>query len=273
MKGLLTRSLIIAMVITIAACDKASNTAQLNDGGNESLKQSIDPSKQALVKFKLTDAPNHDLKSVFVDIDHMEVLVAGASKQGRLKLAKGLGLVDLLTLQNGITMPLQDVVAPAGLKITQIRLVLKPEGHYATKADGSICALQTPSAQKSGVKIILTNKVEFEAGHEYSVVVDFDALKSVVVKGNGGCLLKPVLKLKSALKKPLVVDQPGSGETQNPQEPVTPPTGDNGQDQGEELITEPNENDQTDDGWDITPIEDGAEIPEVTEDELVQIVD
>lgn len=266
MNGIFTRTLFIGLIVSLAACSKTSETASTkiaDSGGN--LNQSLDRNNEALVRFKLTDAPNHDLKSVFVNIDHMEVLVAGASKQGRLKLAKGLGMVDLLTLQDGVTLPLQDIVAPANLKITQIRLVLKPEGHYATKGDGSICALQTPSAQKTGVKIILTNKVQFEAGHAYNIVVDFDAKKSVVVKGNGECLLKPVLKLKSATKTTL----PEEGQPVDPPDHCTQAASG----ECEELATNPDENDPGDDGWDYTPIVDGEEPPEVTEDELEQIVD
>lgn len=190
----------VSVVLIFALLTACSQTSTNSTGTS-----SLDTKNQALVSFKLTDAPNKDLKSVFVNIDHMEVVVAGKEKAGRLILAQGLGVVDLLTLQNGVTMNLQDIVAPQGISIQQIRLVLKSEGHYAVKSDDSVCELKTPSAEKTGVKIILTNKVEFEAGHEYSIVVDFDALNSVVVQGNGGCLLKPVLKLKSALKKPIRV--------------------------------------------------------------------
>lgn len=191
----------VSVILVFALMTACSQTSTKSTGTS-----SLDPATQALVSFKLTDAPNKSLKSVYVNIDHMEVVLAGKGKAGRLILAQGLGMVDLLTLQNGVTMNLQNIVAPEGIQIQQIRLILKGDGHYAVKADDSICELKTPSAEKSGVKIILTNKVQFEAGHEYSIVVDFDALKSVVIQGNGNCLLKPVLKLKSAFKKPYVED-------------------------------------------------------------------
>lgn len=203
MKNVFRKTVGLGAMVVIAACSQ-----KVSESPSDSSASALGNAEKAVVSFNLTDAPNKDLKSVVVDIDHMEVVVAGAGKAGRLILAQGLGAVDLLQLQNGVTLPLQDVEAPAGIRIQQIRLVLKPSGHYAVKGDDSICELKTPSAQKTGVKIILTNKVQFEAGHHYNIVVDFDALKSVVVQGNGGCLLKPVLKLKSAYKTPIVQPEP-----------------------------------------------------------------
>jgi hypothetical protein len=255
----------ISLFVLIAACSQPASqgTGSVSVSG---LDSSLDSSKEAKVNFQLVDAPHDALKSVVVDIDHMEVVLAGAGKAGRLMLAQGLGVVDLLTLQNGISLPLQNIVAPAGLQIQQIRLILKSSGHYAVKSDDSICELKTPSAQKSGVKIILTNKVQFEAGNEYNIVVDFDALKSVVVQGNGNCLLKPVLKLKSATKKAIVP------VPENP-----PSTGDGSGDVdtggGEEIITVPDQNDPADDGFvDIIPVVDGVDFPVVTESDLDQLL-
>lgn len=278
----------IGAVLMLASCSKTADGPTEGEGSAKS-QITFNSSSQALVSFKLTDAPNKDLKSVVVDIDHMEVLLSGNGKAGRLKLAQGLGPVDLLTLQNGITLPLQDIVAPAGLQVQQIRLILKPSGHYAIKSDDSICELKTPSAQKTGVKIILTNKVQFEAGHQYSIVVDFDALKSVVVQGNGRCLLKPVLKLKSALKQPIVEQpEPGSGDSGGSDGGATDEgsTGGGAADggssdggevvdggsSGEELVTQPDQNDGSSDGWDYTPIVDGEDYPVISEDQLDQLL-
>ncbi|QDK44791.1 DUF4382 domain-containing protein [Bdellovibrio sp. ZAP7] len=249
-------------MVFIASCSPQSAT-NLNSEVASSL--SIDSSREALVNFKLVDAPNKDIKSVVVDIDHLEVVVAGASKVGRLILAKGLGSVDLLKLQNGISLPLQEIVAPNGLQIQQIRLILKDSGHYIIKGDDSICELKTPSAQKTGVKIILTNKVQFEAGQQYNVTLDFDAMKSIVLQGNGGCLLKPVLKLISVTKQqlPEVVDPqptvtPSPSVEPSPTVTPEPPV---------EIITTPDENDGSGDGWDYTPLVDGQE-PIVDESQL-----
>lgn len=247
---------LIFSAMTMVACSPGGTNSGISSEVFSA--QQIDSQKTALVSFKLTDAPNKDLKSVVVDIAHMEVMLAGKGKGGRLILAKDLGPVDLLTLQNGVTLPLQDVVVPEGLQIQQIRLVLKSDGHYAVKGDDSLCELKTPSAQKTGVKIILTNKFNFEAGHAYNIVVDFDALESVVIQGNGGCLLKPVLKLKSATKAPVVVQPPADDDGSDDDVTAGP---------GEVLLPEPEVNDPVDDGWDYTPVQDG-EYPVLTEEQL-----
>lgn len=168
-------------------------------------------SKSARLDLSLTDAPNKNLSSVVVDVDHMEVLLSKSGKGGRLVVNQGLGPIDLLKLQNGITLALSQIQIPEGVQIQQLRLILKESGHFAVKSNGDICSLKTPSAQKTGLKIILTNQFTFESGAIYKVLIDFDALKSVVVKGNGDCLLKPVIKIKTASK--IISDQTPNDES------------------------------------------------------------
>ncbi|MNL44659.1 hypothetical protein D3C87_1672480 [compost metagenome] len=81
-----------------------------------------------------------------------------------------------------------------------------------------------------------------------------------MIQGNGGCLLKPVLKLKSATKKAIepVLENPGSED--NSSEPE------------EELVETPDENDSSGDGFeDIIPVIDGQE-PIVSEEDLRQLL-
>ncbi|MBC7419899.1 MAG: DUF4382 domain-containing protein [Bdellovibrio sp.] len=151
-------------------------------------------SKTGNFRLSLTDAPARQLKSVFVNVKNAELWLTQGGKSARLVVAKNLGMVDLMMLRNGVLLPMHDLQIPAGATVTHIRLILG-SGNYAIKSTGSKCDLQTPSGQQSGVKIKLTNPVTIEGQFKYSLVVDFDAEKSVVIKGNGGCLLKPVLKV------------------------------------------------------------------------------
>ncbi len=153
------------------------------------------PLSNSNLRISLTDAPSRDLKSVFVNVDHAELFVKKGSNQGRLIVSQNMGLVDLMTLRNGVLLPMQDLNLPTGMEITAIRLVLKGTDNHAIKSDDSRCEMATPSGQQSGIKIHLSQPFMLETGFIYSMVMDFDAAKSVVVQGNGTCLLKPVLKL------------------------------------------------------------------------------
>lgn len=172
-------------------------------------------------RLELTDAPNDNISAVFINIHHVELRVTKGDKSPWVRVAEGLGVVDLLTLQNGVTLPMDNVTLPADSSVTQIRLVLDSSGHYITYDGEKTCQLKTPSEQKTGVKLLIHKGIDIQPGYTYKVVADFDAKKSIVMQGNGGCLLKPVIKLKSASR---VMDP------EEPQEPV---------DEGQEPVEEP----------------------------------
>lgn len=106
--------------------------------------------------------------------------------------------IDLLDLTNGALEELGEVSLPAGT-YQQIRLVLAPNSGSTPPANSIVLssnqqeiALTTPSAQQSGIK--LNANVEVPAGKVLDVVLDFDACKSVVRRGNSGQYnLKPVI--------------------------------------------------------------------------------
>lgn len=107
--------------------------------------------------------------------------------------------IDLLTLTNGVREELGQVALPAG-KYTQMRLVLADNGGGAAPYANSVrplggaeTALDTPSAQQSGLKMNVD--VDVPADKVADFVIDFDACKSVVKRGNSGKYnLKPVLR-------------------------------------------------------------------------------
>jgi hypothetical protein len=207
------------------------------------------PAVSSNLRISLTDAPSRNLKSVFVNVDHAELFVNKGGSQGRLIVAQNLGLVDLMTLRNGVLLPMQDLTIPAGTEITQIRLVLKADDNHGVKSDDSRCEMQTPSGQQSGIKIHLSQPFTIDSNYTYSMVMDFDAEKSVVVKGNGGCLLKPVLKLMTVTKVAVPAPDDGSGGTGN--EP--------GDDNGTDPSTDPGTVTDPSTGGDIITVTDGTD--------------
>ena len=111
--------------------------------------------------------------------------------------------VNLLSLTNGVLLELGEVALPAGT-YTQLRLVLAGNGGATPLANsvvptgGSETALDTPSAQQSGLK--LKAHIDVPAGKVVDFVLDFDACKSVVKRGNSGKYnLKPVVTVMPLL--------------------------------------------------------------------------
>ena len=68
-----------------------------------------------------------------------------------------------------------------------------PLANSVVPTGGTETALETPSALQSGIKMNANFTVA--AGQRYDLVLDFDACKSIVSKGNGGYSLKPVVKV------------------------------------------------------------------------------
>lgn len=230
-----------------------TQTASVGDPPLAASPKSYASDPQKNLRISLTDAPARDLKNVFVNVDYIELFIRKNETSARIRVGQGLGLVDLLTLRNGVLLPIEDVDLAPGVSITQIRLVLNSQNNHSIRGDDSRCEMQTPSAQRSGVKIHLAQPVTLEQGRQYSMVLDFDAGKSVVVKGNGDCLLKPVLKLMQVTSISRD-DSDGSGEnTSDDETTVTDGDDENG---GADDESEP------DDGFDS--VEDPSDPPVIT---------
>jgi hypothetical protein len=134
----------------------------------------------------LTDAPaNFD--QVNVDVQGIEITGAGGEK---VMLNANTGVYNLLEYANGAKTMIATGDIDAGT-IEQIRLILGPNN--TVKVNNIVYPLSTPSAQQSGLKLQLHKT--FEPGVDYSLTLDFDALQSVVIKGNGNYQLKPVIRV------------------------------------------------------------------------------
>lgn len=144
----------------------------------------------------LNDTHARNNKSVVVNVHHAELrLISQNGTATWMKVARGYGELDLLN-NNDMTLALSRVALPPGTTITQIRLVLG-QGNYVVQGNGRRCELRTPGSEQNGIKLTLQHPISMQPGYNYSVVMDFDAEKSVV-NAKGGCVLKPVLRLKAA---------------------------------------------------------------------------
>ncbi|HEY9186095.1 MAG TPA: DUF4382 domain-containing protein [Salegentibacter sp.] len=152
--------------------------------------------ENARVTVRMTDAPG-DYDAVLVDV--LDVMVQVEAEQGVTDEEGWLSLddveagqYDLLQLTGGMTQLLADSEIPAGF-VSQMRLVLGPDNFV--EIDGDLIPLATPSAEQSGLKLNLNQ--ELEAGEHYEFLLDFDVEESVVNTGNGGYILKPVIRLSA----------------------------------------------------------------------------
>jgi hypothetical protein len=146
-------------------------------------------SKNAELQVILTDAPA-EYDAVLIDIQDVQIHVSENDSEGSWQsLEVNKGVYNLLDFRNGMDTLLASLELPAGT-ISQMRLVLGPNNQIQT--GGEMHNLQTPSAQQSGLKLNI--HATLTGGVVYKLWIDFDAARSIVHKGNGGYLLKPVIR-------------------------------------------------------------------------------
>jgi hypothetical protein len=146
----------------------------------------------AKLKVSLTDAPG-DYAAVNVDVIGLEInrQTTDAESGWEPLTLKEPGIINLLELTNGRQLLLASADLPAG-NISQIRLKLGNNNTLVLK-DGRTVALNTPSGQTSGLKLQINQ--ELKADVTYEILLDFDAAKSIVPRGNTGLYnLKPVIR-------------------------------------------------------------------------------
>ena len=151
------------------------------------------------LRVALTDAPACGFDHVYVTVDRVRVHMSASANDNDAGWSEVIvnpsQRIDLLDLTNGVLAELGQTPLPAGL-YTQVRLVLRPNGAGAlanavVPTGGSEVALDTPSATQSGLKLI--NNFTVLPNTLVDLLLDFDACRSIVRKGNGGFNLKPVI--------------------------------------------------------------------------------
>ncbi|MFU8812584.1 MAG: DUF4382 domain-containing protein [Balneolaceae bacterium] len=140
----------------------------------------------------LTDAPG-DFEHVFIDIQEVRIHRSSDAEEGEsgwITINDQPMVVDLMELTNGNTDILGEEQLEPGT-YSQLRLVLGPNNEFVR--NGETRPLTTPSAQQSGLKLNIN--AEIEGGRTYTLLLDFDASRSIVEAGNSGnVLLKPVIR-------------------------------------------------------------------------------
>lgn len=169
---------VIMAIASVTACKK-KNDVTGNTQGNSNMT------------VRMTDAPG-PYDSVVVYVERIEI--NRGDSLGWDTLNTKAGYYDLLRLQGTDTVLVDSAGFPAGY-IGQMRMILKEGANYVVDTTGVKTFLTLSSQDKTGLKLNLNTTVV--AGKSYELLIDFDALKSIVVQGNGKLRLKPVLKTVS----------------------------------------------------------------------------
>lgn len=171
-----TLSLMLSLSIIFTGCDSTSTGVT---GGTGTLE------------VKLHDAPtNYEEVNVF--IESVEVNNA-QDDTGWVEINSPQQTYDLLELTNGATEVLGSKELSTGT-YEQIRLILSRDGHSVV-VDGTEHDLFVPSGEQTGIKLDVNAEIEEDI--TYTLLLDFDASRSVVERGNEQSgieyLLKPVI--------------------------------------------------------------------------------
>lgn len=178
---------VLAAGLIFAACDSLETDADLSESGT--------------LRVYMTDAPV-DYESVVIDIREIRVhknadaemeddSTSNGDDEGEwIIISDEPQKVDLLQLTNGVTEFLGEAELEAGT-YSQMRLILGDENEITV--NGETQKLTTPSAQQSGLKLNI--HTEIEEDRIYTLLLDFDASRSIVRAGMSGMyILKPVIK-------------------------------------------------------------------------------
>ncbi|SMD03409.1 DUF4382 domain-containing protein [Pedobacter nyackensis] len=142
------------------------------------------------VEIRMTDAPGNFDE---INLSVKEIILFSDGKP--YTFAAETSIFNILDFRIGSSKP--DILVASGEmpsgEITDIRLVLNDSGNTIV-VDGVSQSLTTPSAQSSGWKVKLKANPSLVPGVAYSLLLDFDAAKSIVKTGNGKYLLKPVVR-------------------------------------------------------------------------------
>jgi len=167
-------------------------------GGGSSNDQSP---MMGAVRFALTDAPSCGFDQINITVTRVRVNTSQTAEDNSsgwrdLPITPA-RRINLLDLTNGVLEELGQMPLPAG-QYTQVRLVLQANtagspANSVVPTGGTEVPLDTPSAAQSGLKLIHAFNVP--PGGLADLVLDFDACKSIVRRGNGTFGLKPVISV------------------------------------------------------------------------------
>jgi len=145
------------------------------------------------LNLNVTDAPIDEAGKVVVTFSGVELQPADGERI-RIDFAET-KQIDLLALQNGLSLPLLEGQELASGRYNWLRLMLTEGGNYLTKyGDDAQYPLRIPSGAETGLKLVSGFVVPHGASAD--LIVDFDLRRSVhYAVGPAEYMLRPTLRL------------------------------------------------------------------------------
>ena len=194
----LAKSYVLILTAMLLLCIVACN-----DGGGSS-----DSGGTGTLAVSLTDSAG-SYKAVYITVESVEVHTGGNDNNNKNweTIPMDVNTINLCDLTNGVLEELGSIKLAEG-DYTQLRLHLNnipqdgelnilsqehPHANYVILEDDSVHELKVPSGFQSGVKVVKGFTISEDGKTE--LILDFDAMSSVVEAGNSGqWLLKPTIK-------------------------------------------------------------------------------
>jgi hypothetical protein len=212
-------ALFFLLCITLVSCS-GGGSGTVGSSGNSG----IDGGNIGTLSLGLTDGPppRDTYEAIYVTIQ--EIRVNHEDKGWETLSGPDLNLpqtFNLLELVNGMIADLGAVELEAG-HYNQMRLMLGTEpvgeqhdypNYLILKGDDRQIPLKVPSGYQTGIKLVQGFDIVYKGSTE--LLLDFDALKSIVKAGNSGkYLLKPTIKVIESLTYSVEGYVEENGETQ-----------------------------------------------------------
>jgi hypothetical protein len=143
-------------------------------------------SGQGTMEIRMTDDVGF-YDEVNIDVQGIKVNIQGKGWVDVTPTRRG--IYNMLDFNNGVDTLIALSSVPAG-NVTEVRLILGENNTVVV--NGTTWPMDAPSAEQSGLKVKFNQRVT--SGTRCTIWIDFNVHKSIVVKGNGGFSLKPVIR-------------------------------------------------------------------------------